>query len=307
MSTKILVAEDDFITCRALEKNIEDWGYNVVTAKNGEEAWSAIKKEGIRLAVLDWVMPGIDGVEICRKIRREYKKEKSKYIYIILLTGKDQHKDIIAGLTGGADDYMTKPFNFSELKARIQNGMRIIELENDRIKLSCHDILTRLWNKNKIIEILDKELNRGKREYQPTGIIKLDIDHFKKINTSFGPQIGDAVLIEVASRLKNNIRRYDEIGRIGGDEMLVVLSNCSLSSVKQIAKRLRLAVCEKTVKTESGHLNISISLGGMSSKAFPQSTKQMLLKECDKTLSLAKKQGYNHAIIVESSHIPIQR
>jgi len=302
---KILIAEDDFITCRSLEKNLKDLGYEIISATNGKDAWKALVEEDIRIAILDWVMPGINGVELCRKIRQEFRGENSGYKYIILITGKNNQEDIIQGLSGGADDYMIKPLNFHELKARIQNGERIIQLEKDRRNLTCTDSLTRLWNRNKIMEILDKELHRGMRHFMPTGLIKLDIDHLNKITQSYGKSISDKVLSEVSSRLKRVIRCYDEIGRYGEDEMLVILSNCSQICLKFIAERLRHSVNEKKIKTESGELNITISLGGISSESLPQATKGKLLQACDKALSLAKKRGCNCSVLAESSMIPV--
>lgn len=223
---KILIAEDNVILSQNLAKNISNWGYKVVTARNGSEAWNTILKDDIRLAILDWMMPGFDGITLCRKIRKELAKKKSKYIYIILLIGKNQQDDIIEGLSAGADDYMVKPANLLELKVRLMNGSRIIALEDKRIQLATTDSLTDLWNRRKIFEIFEEELDRGTREHIHIGAIMIDIDNFKQINDNFGHTTGDRVLTEVAFRLKHSLRLYDKIGRYGGDEMLIVLPNC---------------------------------------------------------------------------------
>lgn len=135
-TSKVLIAEDNAILRRSLSANISRWGYEVVTSRNGLEAWNIILKQNIRLAVLDWMMPGIDGLSLCRKIRTELPKNKTEYIYLILLTGKDMQEDIIEGLSSGADDYMIKPANLLELKVRLMNGSRIIDLEDKRIQLA---------------------------------------------------------------------------------------------------------------------------------------------------------------------------
>ena len=132
---KILIAEDDIISSKILQKNLLNWGYYVVPARSGAEAWQALQDEDLRMALLDWMMPGMDGIEVCRKIRR---RKKFKYTYIILLSAKDRKQDIITGLSSGADDYMTKPVNFLELRARLQTGRRIIELDPYSIN-SCFD------------------------------------------------------------------------------------------------------------------------------------------------------------------------
>jgi two-component system chemotaxis response regulator CheY len=297
---KILIAEDDFISCRALENNLKEWGYDVVSARDGNEAWDLAMQHDIRLAILDWNMPGIDGIELSQKIRNEYQEEDSKYVYIILLTGRGGQDDIIQGLSTGADDYMTKPYSFVELKYRVQNGERIIKNEDKRIRLASLDNLTKLWNRNKIFDFLDTELSRGIRENTPTGVVMIDIDHFKRINDRYGHLIGDEVLVEVAYRLKNAIRPYDRIGRYGGDEMLVVLPNCSNKEAKNIAKRLYDSVTKEKIPTEVGSLKINISIGCVSNENDLQVSRMELIQASDNALLSAKKKGRDRIILSKS-------
>ncbi len=296
---KILIAEDNVILNRNLSRNISNWGYDVVTAQNGSDAWNYILKENIRLAIIDWMMPGIDGLDLCRRIRKELPKNKSEYIYIILLTGKNQQKDIILGLSSGADDYMIKPANLLELKVRLMNGIRIIDLEDKRIQLATIDSLTDLWNRRKIFEFFEEELDRGARENIYIGTIMIDIDNFKHINDKFGHSVGDKVLSEVAFRLKHSLRRYDKIGRYGGDEMLIVLPNCDQSNVKVITERLRQIICTKKIKTTSGELDITISLGGASTQNLTGISLEQMLESSDKALYQAKRKGRNCAVVTE--------
>lgn len=302
---KVLIAEDEAISCRALEKSIQDWGYETVVAKDGRQAWQLIKKNNIRLAIIDWMMPGMNGLELCRKIRQDFQEKNSKYIYIILLTGRDQQGDVITGLSAGADDYMTKPFSFFELKIRLQNGERIITLEDNRIKLASYDSLTKLLNRNRILEFFKEELERGRRDEQSTGLIMVDVDHFKKVNDSYGHFIGDEVLVEVSSRLKKSIRKYDKIGRYGGDEMVVVLPNCCLAYVKNIAERIRANVGEKKIKTSKGPLIVTLSVGATSSDISNYSSANELIKVCDRALLRAKRQGRNRVVVAEA--LPVNK
>jgi len=297
---KILIAEDDVISCRDLEKHLREWGYDVVAARDGNQAWELAKTNNIRLAILDWNMPGIDGIELSQRIRKEYQKEDSKYIYIILLTGRGGQDDIIQGLSTGADDYITKPYSFVELKYRIQNGERIINNEDRRIRLASLDNLTRLWNRNKIFEFLENELKRGERNGHPTGVIMIDIDHFKRINDRFGHLIGDRVLVEVADRLSTTIRPYDKIGRYGGDEILIVLPKCANREAKTIAERLYHSVTSEKISTDAGALKINISIGCVSNEKFPQSSKMQLIQASDKALLSAKKKGRDRIILARS-------
>ena len=293
----VLIAEDDIISCRALEKNLQDWGYEVLVTKNGEEAWEIIKNGGIRLAILDWGMPKMNGLELCHKIRNEYQPKEEKYIYIILLTGRDLEKDIITGLSAGADDYITKPFSYMELKVRIQNGERIIALQDLQLQIANTDSLTQLWNRKKILELLEEELNRNFRDNKPVGIIMLDIDNFKTINDTYGHLIGDEIIIEVASRLQKQVRSYDKIGRYGGDELLLVLPGLSRKDAKNIAERLRKSVCAEKIQTDAGVLDTTVSLGvSIFDKASRPSTKK-IIEESDHALYMAKERGRNSSVV----------
>ena len=296
---KVLIAEDNVILSRSLARNISNWGYEVVTARNGSEAWNYILKDNIRLAILDWVMPGIDGLSLCRKIRTELPKNKTEYVYLILLTGKNQQEDIVEGLSSGADDYMIKPANLLELKVRLMNGGRIIDLEDKRIQLATTDSLTNIWNRRKIFEFFEEELDRGARERISIGAIMIDIDNFKKINDNFGHSVGDKVISEVAYRLKHSLRRYDKIGRYGGDEMLIVLPNCDQNNVAAISERLREVVCTKKIKTTAGDLDLTISLGGTSTQYLDEISLNKMLEISDQALYQAKRNGRNCTVVVD--------
>lgn len=304
---KVLIAEGDADSCKALESDIKEWGYEVITASKGQDALELIKKGGIRIAILDWKMPEINGRELCRNIRKEIQERKSENIYVILLLCTDSENDIINGLSAGADDYIVKPINFLELKTLLQNGDRIIKLEDSCIKLASFDPLTKLWNRNKIFQILDEELNRGWRENTHTGIVMIDIDHFKKINDSYGHLSGDAILEEVASRIQKGLRPYDKAGRYGGDEMCVVLPKCNLNIVKLITERIRLSVCGKNIKTDAGLLNVTISIGGTISDNSSHSSGNIFIKISDDALYLAKERGRNRTVILESAPKSVEK
>lgn len=298
---KVLIAEDDPVSSRILERNMKDWGYEVIIANNGQEAWRVFQKEEIRMSILDWMMPKIDGLELCQKMRQ---KENDTYTYIILLTSRDRQEDIVEGLSSGADDYIIKPFNNLELKARLQTGKRIIDLQNELLQskkkleeLATKDSLTKLWNRAAIIQHLEEEIHRCSRENKPIGSFLVDIDHFKNINDTYGHQVGDEVLVEVSSRLRKCIRRYDKLGRYGGDELLVVLSQCDSSELKSIAERLCWVVYEKKINTEIGPLEVSLSVGGVSSEGQPVGSAEDLIKASDHALYQAKRKGRNCVVI----------
>jgi two-component system cell cycle response regulator len=301
---KILIAEDDIITSRILEKNLLSWGYELVLARSGEQAWQALKDINLRLAILDWMMPGMDGIEICKKIRR---RKKYKYTYIILLSAKDRKQDIIAGLSSGADDYMAKPVNFLELRARLQTGKRIIDLEDKLLfvqsqlkDLASRDSLTKLWNRTEISKFLREELDRGQREKKPLGVIMLDVDYFKKINDFFGHEIGDLALLQVVSRIKRKVRKSDKVGRYGGDEVIIVLPNCDLVEIRKISERLRASVARRGVKTGLETFPVTISAGCASTENRLQPSAEKLIRAADAALLRAKNQGRNCVVVDDS-------
>lgn len=298
---KILIAEDDLITSRILEKNLQSWGYEAVLARSGEQAWRELKDSNLRLAILDWMMPGMDGIEICKKIRR---RKKYKYTYIILLSAKDRKQDIIAGLSSGADDYMAKPVNFLELRARLQTGKRIIDLEdkllyvqNQLKDLASRDSLTKLWNRAEISKFLREELDRGQREKKPLGVIMLDVDYFKKINDSFGHEIGDLALLQVVSRIKRKVRKSDKVGRYGGDEIIAILPNCNLVEIRKIGERLRASVACRGVKTGLENFPVTISAGCASTENRLQPSAEKLIRAADAALLRAKNNGRNCVVV----------
>ena len=176
-------------------------------------------------------MPELDGLSVCREIRQ---LSERPYIYVVLLTSKEAKEDIVAGLESGADDYLTKPFNAAELRARLRTGERVLNLEDRLVEAreempfkATHDTLTSLWNRGAIMDLLGQEMARSRREGISTIMLLGDVDHFKTVNDTHGHLVGDEVLREVARRLLSYVRSYDFVGRYGGEEFLVVLNNCN--------------------------------------------------------------------------------
>jgi two-component system cell cycle response regulator len=196
-----LIAEDDPIFRHVLESWFKRWDYRVTAVENGLDAWQVLQREDApQLAILDWMMPGMDGIELCRKIRS---RDLGPYQYLLLLTAKDDKQDVVTGLEAGADDYLTKPFNVDELRARVRAGKRILDLQAALIRAqkdlqfeAAHDRLTAIWNRGAILDLLKGELERSRRSQDSLGIIMVDVDFFKKINDSYGHLVGDTVLQE---------------------------------------------------------------------------------------------------------------
>jgi diguanylate cyclase (GGDEF)-like protein len=263
---KVLVADDEIVSRRLIESSVRRWGYDVVVASDGLEAAQILNGEGApKLAVLDWMMPGLDGVQLCRQLRQV---KEDHYTYIILLTAKHSQADVVEGLEAGADDYITKPFDPQELRVRLRTGKRILCLLDQLTtaretlrELAARDPLTSVWNHNSIIDLLGNELHRAERQGASVGVILVDLDRFKAINDTYGHLAGDEVLREVAQFLTHSIRPYDAVGRLGGEEFLIVMPGCDEINAVSHAERLRAGLNRIAVNTLSGSINVTGSFG----------------------------------------------
>ena len=164
---RVLIADDDPAALLLLESVLGDWGYEVLTARDGAEAWDVLRRaDPPPLAIIDWMMPGLDGVDVCRKVRQE---GEESYVYLILLTAKARMQDIVQGMEAGADDYVSKPFEEQELRVRLRAGRRIVELHEELRTQASHDALTGLWNRRTILEILRREVTRARARAHRSG------------------------------------------------------------------------------------------------------------------------------------------
>ncbi|MDD2372980.1 MAG: diguanylate cyclase [Syntrophomonadaceae bacterium] len=294
---KVLIADDDALSRKILEDCLSEWGYDILMAHNGNEAWDILEKiDRPNMAVLDWMMPGMDGVEICRKLRQ---LKLPNYVYVILLTARSKREDVISGLESGADDYIIKPFNREELKSRLKIGQRIIELEHRILRLASTDYLTGLLNRRAFLERLERELNRCQREASPMGIIIMDIDHFKRVNDNFGHQVGDLVLQELSHTLVELCRVYDFTGRYGGEEFIVCLPGADKWNTYQIAERMRSTIESKKtfLLDKKSNVSVTASFGIVSMEPGQIKSADRLINEADEALYRAKEQGRNRVVM----------
>jgi two-component system cell cycle response regulator len=207
-TTRILVAEDDPVILRLLQACLVEWGYKVTSVRDGQRALQVLQgREAPRLAILNWIMPGMNGIDICREIRKQTRKH---YTYILLSTAMVKKQDVVEGLQSGADDYLIRPYNPHELHARLRAGRRILDLWEQL--LSAHhlieaqltvDPLTGVWSRNVILDILKRQLTLSFQSDSPMSLMIAHVDHFRDINASFGPLAGDTVLREVGRRFRD--------------------------------------------------------------------------------------------------------
>jgi diguanylate cyclase (GGDEF)-like protein len=293
---RVLIADDSIVSRRLLQATLEKWEYEVTQAADGDEAWSLLQQpNGPQLAILDWMMPGMTGVELCHRIREGIKEP---YVYIILLTSKNQTEDIVEGMNAGADDYLAKPFNLQELQVRLRAGRRIVELQTELMGArealrdqATHDSLTGIKNRGTIIEALQTEVIRAERTHTPLGVVLIDLDHFKSVNDNFGHAAGDAVLRELADRMRRSVRPYDSLGRYGGEEFLLVLPSADASAAQLQAERLRLLILSQPVRYQETRLPVTASFGV--TEFAPGATAELLVGTADVALYKAKRLGRN--------------
>ncbi|MFO8173977.1 MAG: GGDEF domain-containing response regulator [Gemmatimonadota bacterium] len=304
---KILIAEDNLSDLHLLESLLKKWGYDSVSAMDGNEAWEILNgPDSPRLAVLDWMMPGMEGDEICRRVRKKEESEDN-YTYLILITGKKSADSIVTGLEAGADDFILKPFDNQELQVRLRAGQRIVEsrfrllaAKQDLWVESRTDSLTGVLNRRAILALVKRELNRAKRSEKHLSLALVDIDHFKRLNDTHGHLAGDTVLRECVKRVRKAIRSYDGLGRIGGDELLVLFPGTGEAEALTICIRVAEALAERAVTFKDLSINFTVSQGLATTDG--RITAKGLIELADQALYRAKEMGRNR---VERSVHPL--
>jgi len=291
---RVLIAEDDADARYLLEELLTRWGYDVVVAGDGQEAWEILNGEDSpRLAILDWMMPGMDGIDICRRLRCK----ADTYVYVILLTARSRKADVVEGIEAGADDYIIKPFEPHELRARVRAGTRILELQAELLAMresfrnqATHDSLTGLPNRLMFSDRLSHKLAEARRSGRHLAVMFLDVDRFKRINDTMGHNMGDILLKGISERLTASFREVDVVARMGGDEFTVILSDISrMQDAARIARRA-LAALSKPFVLNGQEVFITCSMGISMYPADGEDV-ETLVRNADTAMYWAKEQG----------------
>ena len=288
---RILVADDEPISRQVLTSMLEKLGYEVEAVHDGLAAWQRLQQpDAPRLVILDWIMPGLEGIEVCRRVRA-WRQDDYSYVYMILLTSRSGMQEVVSAYEAGVDDYMVKPFELQDLRFRLRAGERVLDLQEKLHLLATRDELTGLFNRRMMLDVLRSEVARARRVGEPFCLGMLDLDHFKQVNDTYGHLAGDAILREAALRMQDSVRCYDTLGRWGGEEFLIVMSAADLAAGRVILERIRSSLTDRRVVVAGVEIAVTASIGGAAFR--PGDTIDQLIRAADEALYRAKRQGRN--------------
>ena len=304
LGMQVLIAEDDSVSRKILTRCLERWGHTVVPTTDGQEAWDLLQQpDAPRFVILDWVMPHMDGMQVCTRLREDTSRPLT---YVIMLTARGRKEDIVNALDSGADDYLIKPYDSEELQSRIGAGMRILELSqqlekaNEKLQeMAQTDFLTKIPNRSAIMSQLESEMARARRDGTPLAVVMGDVDHFKRVNDEHGHVAGDTILITVAQRLKDVCRRYDLVGRYGGEEFMMTMPGVTLYRLDDIMERLRQHIISEPVEVDGESLPITMSMGAIWIPPDASPTMEEAIKAADELLYHAKESGRDRFCVAE--------
>ncbi len=294
---KVIVAEDDPVTLLLIKNKLEKWGYQVIEAQNGAQVLELIELHpDVQLFLLDWQMPELDGISLCMHLKNKKSIEAS---YIIILTSKKSTENLVLALESGADDFISKPFAPEELKVRLKVGSRVISTENKLLHQASHDPLTNTLNHRAIIDELAKLWALADRKKSPLALLMLDLDHFKRINDSYGHQAGDFALKNFCQLVKTELRPYDHFGRYGGEEFTICLPSADADQAMSVAERIRLKLESTPMEYDGLCFAVTVSIGISLYSENQKSPKELLLI-ADRAAYQAKTEGRNRVVLLRN-------
>ena len=263
---RILLAEHETALCRLVESLLSKWGHDAVVAHDVNEVWSAFYEADLPdLVILDWMMPDLDGAKLCQRIRE---RTDDSYVYVLMLTAEERRQDIVDGMGAGSDDYITKPFDARELRARLRVGQRILELQmsllatqNAAKAQAARDALTGMWTSDVVMDILKGEMNRTRREWISLSVIATRIEGLDRVRETMGSQAYEETIKEVAKRIRDSVRSYDVLGRYGEREFLALVPGCDEDRAQIVVDRIRRITNGESFGTSEGNVPLKVSMG----------------------------------------------
>jgi two-component system, cell cycle response regulator len=315
---RILVADDDLVTRVSLTRTVEALGYECLPVGDGEAAWQLLQGSGVDVVISDWLMPGLDGTELCRRIRERARPAvDADYVYVILATARSDGPDRLTGMRAGADDYLVKPVDPTELEARLIVAARVTALhrelarhraELERLNMqesmaARTDPLTRLGNRLRLEEDLAAMRARTERYGHRYCAVLCDIDHFKAYNDAMGHPAGDQALRAVAATIREHSRSGDTAYRYGGEEFVVILPEQTLATAAVAAERLRRSVEELRIPHPGLDRPGVVTLSAGVAELLPGdgTSVERLVADADAALYRAKQLGRNRVQVASAS------
>ncbi|MCC6125868.1 MAG: diguanylate cyclase [Pirellulales bacterium] len=294
--SKVLLVDDDPAILRLISAWLERAGYAVQIAADGLEALQSIERECPDFLIADWIMPRLDGLELCRRVRQ---LALPHYVYTMLLSGHSTPDSTIVGLESGADEFLTKPVSKEMLLARLRAGTRVVALER-RLNLTANtDGLTGLMTQRMFYELLQKEWARAERLHLPLSCVMLDLDFFKRVNDMHGHPAGDLALKTTAKLLLEHTRASDSLCRYGGEEFCALLPETGEEAAAHWAERLRTALASQKIDVGDERLQITGSFG-VAQRYDDTQTPEQLIDQADQALLCAKRTGRDRVIRFQS-------
>jgi two-component system cell cycle response regulator len=309
----VLIVDDDALVLARLKELVAAAGYEVRTAASGSDALESLEHACASIVVMDLNMPGMGGLELCRRVREH---NWPGYIYIVLLTAQDKEKDVLAGLDAGADDYLSKRTSAAHFVARLRTAKRILALEywlkdalEKKRELAMTDALTGVYNRRYFVRHLSRELKRAQRFGGEVSLLLLDVDHFKRVNDTYGHAVGDMVLKKLARQIAGCLKRAtDWCARLGGEEFAIVLEGTDLAGARACAEKVRRSIANTSVETPAGAVKITISIGVSGLEGIgnrDSATVQSLLDHADSNLYASKAGGRNRVTLSNSNGLAV--
>jgi two-component system cell cycle response regulator len=305
----VLIVDDDDLVLERLQELVTAAGYAVRTAATGIEALKLLEQTAASIVITDLNMPDMNGLDLCRRIRE---RVWPGYVYIVLLTVRDEEKDILAGLDAGADDYMSKRTSAAQFTARLRTARRVLTLEyslksalETKRQVAMTDALTGVYNRHYFTRHLRRETKRAQRFGGNLSLLLLDVDHFKQVNDTYGHGVGDIVLKRLTKEMANCLKRdTDWCARIGGEEFALVLEGSTLEEAFHCAEKVRQTIADTAIETRKGDVHITVSIGISGLEEFINrdlATAQLLLEHADTNLYAGKARGRNCVTLTNSN------
>jgi two-component system cell cycle response regulator len=301
---RVLIVDDDPLMLERVAALVQEAGYETRMATSGAAALAKLRKEFCPILIIDWSMPDMDGMTLCQTLRTEW---YPGYLYVLVLTARADPEDILAGLNAGADDYLSKGVSGAEIVARLRTARRIVELEQslremlqEKQRDSVTDPLTGAHNRAYLTKHLARDCKNAERSGHPLSMLMLDLDHFKRVNDSYGHGVGDEVLKEFVRRIRAALPRAgDWFARLGGEEFAVVLPHTDLAGATIAGERLRNAVAVSPIPTTVGPVSITCSVGVACAECLPPEKRgdmDALMELADQYLYQSKRTGRNKVL-----------